>query len=359
LQAGSFCNLVSVPLTEFVTEDRVVNYDLLSVALRLVTRFAIRQTLINISLKDWNTTQQKERLIGVDLCGIWEAFDKLDIAVDSETSNSIRSFCKSVVNAEAEHYANKLGVEMPLLTTTGKPNGTYAQLKTISSGCHPPYAPYYIRRIRMAKSDALAQTLIDQGIPYYPETSEWEKYFLSNLSHLIEYSKDGQQLTTVWDMLKIFDDFGKQLPDEIKTVVFEFPVKTNALRPTSEIPAIEQLENYRMQMIHYIEHNQSVTVTVGDDEWDDVAKWMHDNWDDVVGISLLPKFADNVYPLLPYQECDEAEFNRRVAEFPSYPLTVDAELLAKYELKIEEANKDVDDVDVNLAECSTGACPVR
>jgi ribonucleotide reductase class II len=359
LQAGSFCNLVSVPLTEFVTEDKVVNYELLSVALRLVTRFAIRQTLINISLKDWNTTQQKERLIGVDLCGIWEAFDKLGVAVNSETSNSIRSFCKSVVNAEAEYYANKLGVEMPLLTTTGKPNGTYAQLKTISSGCHPPYAPYYIRRIRMAKSDALAQTLIDQGIPYYPETSEWEKYFLSNLSHLIEYDKEGKQLTTVWDMLKVFDDFGKQLPDEIKTVVFEFPVKTNALRPTSEIPAIEQLENYRMQMLHYIEHNQSVTVTVGDDEWDDVAKWMYDNWDDVVGISLLPKFADNVYPLLPYQECDAVEFNRRVAEFPSYPLTVNTELLAKYELKIEEANKDVDDVDVNLAECSTGACPVR
>jgi hypothetical protein len=328
-------------------------------AIKVVTRFAVRQTLITVSL--WDETQKKERLLGVDLCGTWEAFDKMGVSVTSDESNEVRAFCKKVANDEATRYSAELGIPRPLLVTTGKPNGTYAQLRTIASGCHPPYAPYYIRRIRIAATDALAKTLVEQGIPYYPETSEWESYFRTNLSHLIEKDSEGAEITTVWDMLNIYDDFGKPILPEIKTLVFEFPVKTAATRATSEISAIEQLENYKANMVHYIDHNQSVTITVGDDEWDTVAQWMFDNWDYVIGVSLLPKFADNVYPLLPYQECTEEEFNSRVDAFPQYPLNVDANLLAKYELEIEKQNKDVDDVDTGIAgECSGGsACPVR
>jgi hypothetical protein len=315
--------------------------------------------LIKISLPDWHKTQKKERLIGVDICGWWDAFDKMEVSVTDPKSIELRQFCREVVHKETDEYSKKLGIERPLLATTGKPNGTYAQLNTIASGAHPSYAPYYIRRIRIAAIDALTKTLIEQGIPYYPETSEWESYVRNFMPHLIEKDEEGNEITTVWDLLKIYDDFGKPIIPEVKTLVFEFPVKTPAKRPTSQISAIEQLENYKMQMIHYIDHNQSITVTVGDDEWEDVAAWIYENWNYVIGISLLPKFADDVYPLLPYQECSKEEFESRVAKFPVYPLVVDADLLNKYELEIEEANKDVDEVDVNLGECSTGACPVR
>jgi hypothetical protein len=360
LKAGSYCNLVSIPVPDYISEIGEVLWDDLEDALRVVTRFAVRQTLIDISLPLWDTTQKKERLLGVDLCGTWEAFDKMVVSVTSEESNQLRAFCKQIANDEATKYSQELGIERPLLVTTGKPNGTYAQLRTIASGCHPPYAPFYIRRIRIAATDALAKTLVEQKIPYYPETSEWESYFRTNLSHLIERDEEDNETTTVWDMLKIYDDFGKPILPEIKTLVFEFPIKTSAIRKTSDISAIEQLENYKMQMIHYIDHNQSVTVTVGDDEWDEVAEWFDENWDYVIGVSLLPKFADNVYPLLPYQECTEEEFNQRVEAFPEYPLNVNMDLLNKFELEIEET-QDVDDVDTSMmGECSAGgSCPVR
>lgn len=236
-----------------------------------------------------------------------------------------------------------------------KSHNTYAQLTTVASGCHPPYAPYYIRRVRISASDALASTLKEQGVPFYPEPAEWERYYRENSYkfHSWEYELDSMD---IWDMLEAFCP--EDLPGEIKTLVFEFPVKTKAKRATKDIPAVYQLENYKNQMIHYIDHNQSVTITVAENEWDDVVEWVYNNWDYIVGISFLPLCADNVYPLLPYMECTKEEYEERVSAFSSYPLKVDLEILKKYESLVEG---DADDVDLSglSGTCSTGACPLR
>ena len=346
LNAGGFCNLSSLPLPLFV-KDSELDVPLLTECLELITRFAIRQTLIDVSLPEWNKTQEKERLIGVDVCGWWEAFDALGIDVNSEEANEVRAFCKSVVNNETTKYAKELGIPRPLLATTGKPNGSFAQLATVSSGCHAPYAPYYLRRIRMAAGDALAQSLVDQKIPFYPETAEWESYFRK------QYPDTDK---TVWQMLDEFNP--DNIPDEIKTYVFEFPVKTKAIRATKDISALEQLENYKNQMIYYIDHNQSVTITVADHEWSVVAEWVYSNWDYIIGVSFLPLFADDTYPLLPYQQCSEEEYLKRVSSFSTYPVQVDLDILSKYEKALDG---DVDDVDLSgLGSCTVGgACPLR
>ncbi|MEM9511870.1 MAG: hypothetical protein AAF978_04170, partial [Cyanobacteria bacterium P01_E01_bin.48] len=162
LKAGSFCNLTALPLPIFVKEgDRglEVDYAELEISLRLITRIALRQTCVNISLPLWDKTQKQERLLGVDCCGWVELFDKLGWAVDSEEANDLRRWCRQTANDEATRYAAMLDVPRPLLVTTNKPNGTYAQLNTIASGLHWPYAPYYLRRVRMSQTDALAKTM--------------------------------------------------------------------------------------------------------------------------------------------------------------------------------------------------------
>ncbi len=57
----------------------------------------------------------------------------------------------------------------------------------------------------------------------------------------------------------------------------------------------------------YVDHNTSITVTVKDDEWDDVTEWLYNNWDYVVGISFLSLNQD-YYPLMPYEECTRDEY---------------------------------------------------
>ena len=61
-----------------------------------------------------------------------------------------------------------------------------------------------------------------------------------------------------------------QDPQDPTTKVVEFPVKAPAGRVKADVSAIEQLENYKMFMEHYVDHNCSITVHVRDNEWDDV-----------------------------------------------------------------------------------------
>jgi adenosylcobalamin-dependent ribonucleoside-triphosphate reductase len=345
-KAGSFCNLTALPLPIFTKETPdggyEVDYAELEASLRLITRIGLRQTCVQISLPLWDKTQQMERLLGVDCCGWVELFDKLGWAVDSAEANAFRRWCHDTANDEATRYAAHLGVPRPLLVTTNKPNGTYAQLNTISSGLHWPYAPYYLRRVRMSRTDALALTLRDQGVPIYPEA-----YVLDGLPEA--------QGSSIWEKLDWYRDLPAEARDRVldksDTWVLEFPIKTAARRMSSDVSALEQLENYKLTTQYYCDHNASVTITVGDDEWDDVVDWVYDNWEDFVGISFLPKSADDVYPLLPYQAISSDEYEERVK---GAVFSVDYNRLAYYERKMD----DPDAVEIE-ADCVGGACPVR
>lgn len=114
-------------------------------------------------------------------------------------------------------------------------------------------------------------------------------------------------------------------------------------RVKGDAAAIEQLENYKkMLMEHYVDHNCSITVHVQENEWEDV-----EHWDDVVALSF-PSCDDSFYELLPYEEIDQAEYERRKAEMcPSNPAP-----LSRYEH--EEA-----ELDIGASDCVNGVCPIR
>ena len=100
-------------------------------------------------------------------------------------------------------------------------------------------------------------------------------------------------------------------------------------------------------MENYVDHNASITVSVRDEEWDDVEDWVFKNWDTCIGISFL-SLDDNVYALAPYESITEEEYNNRVKQMKPFNHT----LLNKYE--------DGDDHELDgSAECEDGACPVR
>jgi hypothetical protein len=159
-----------------------------------------------------------------------------------------------------------------------KSHNTVSQLVDAASGMHPRHAPYYIRRVRISATDPLFQMLREQKFPYHPEVG--------------------------------------QLESTATTFVLDFPVKAPAGAAfRNDASAIEQLEYWRLVKENFTEHNPSVTISVGADEWISVADWLWANWDILGGLSFLPR-EEHVYQLAPYEEISEARYNELAAALP-------------------------------------------
>ena len=111
------------------------------------------------------------------------------------------------------------------------------------------------------------------------------------------------------------------------TLVFSFPQKApdNAVC-TSDVGAMEQLKLWKIYQDHWCEHKPSITVFYTDDEFLKAGAWLYENFDDVSGISFLPR-SEHTYRQAPYQEITEEEYNKRKADMPE----IQWDLLGSYE----------------------------
>lgn len=285
LRHGGLCNLTEVVVFSDDTKESLER------KVRLATILGtIQSTYTNFKYlrKFWRDNAEEERLLGVSLTGQFGnelmsgklGLDKLANTLDALREAAIE---------ENEKWAAKLGINQSVAITTVKPSGTVSQLTGSSSGMHPWHSKHYIRTVRGDNKDPLTVFLQDFGIPNEP------------------------------DVMKPND-----------TTVFSFPVEAPAGAVTrNELSAIEHLEIWRVYKVHWTEHNPSVTISVKEEEWLDVARWVYDNWDDVGGISFLP-YSDHTYRQAPYQEVTEVEYKELLARMPK---EIPWESLPLYELE--------------------------
>lgn len=259
LRSKQFCNLTAVVVKP---EDKLE--DLLE-KIRLATILGTYQaSLTNFKYlsDEWRKNCEEEALLGVSMTGYWDN----SLVRDPKVLRKLRDYAVEV----NKKYAKKIGINPSTCVTCIKPSGNTSQISNTASGMHPRYAPYYIRRVRISASDPLFGMLRDQGMPHHPEV--------------------GQQYETA------------------RTYVLEFPVKSpDKAIYKDDVSAIEMLEQWKLLKENYTEHNPSVTIYVGPDEWIGVADWVYKNWDMVGGISFLPR-TDHVYQLAPYEEITEEQY---------------------------------------------------
>ena len=306
LDSHGLCNLTTLNVMGFVQNGHLNRKALLE-AQRLSARAGYRMTCRELEMFSWNAVQQRDRLLGCSLTG-WQDMVNA-VKLSKEEQIGLLEELRETAHRAAEEIAARLGGRTPLLVTTLKPEGTLSLLPTVSSGVHYSHSPYYIRRVRITAADPLCRVCEDLGYPVLPEVG--------------------------------------QDPQDPTTKVVEFPVKAPAGRVKADVSAIEQLENYKMFMTHYVDHNCSITVHVRDEEWDQVEQWVWDNWEDIVALSFL-SYDDSFYELMPYEAIDEEEYNRRKAAMRTF----NPSLLSRYEH--EETELDLGD-----PECAGGACPIR
>lgn len=307
LDSKGLCNLTTINVAAFINEDGSLDEQGLLYAQRLSARAGFRMTQVELELAHWNQVHDRDNLIGTSLTGWQDMVNATAMSYDDQ-AKLLRKL-RQVANNEAESYALEIGDNTPLLVTTVKPEGTLSQLPTVSSGIHYSHSPYYIRRVRINAADPLVKVCEELGYPVYPEVG--------------------------------------QDPETCTTKVLEFPVKAPEGKTKYDVTAIEQLENYKLFMDNYVDHNASITVHVRDHEWEGVEEWVWQNWDDIVAISFL-SLDDSFYEMLPYEAIDEAEYERRAAEMKPFRPS----LIAKYE--VVETQYDIGD-----GSCDNGVCPVR
>ncbi|MCA9397669.1 hypothetical protein KC573_02470 [candidate division WWE3 bacterium] len=260
LRSKQFCNLTCIVVRP---EDTAKD---MKRKIKLATILGTYQaSLTNFPYlsKEWTTNCREEALLGVSITGYW----------DNETirkENVLQELRDYSVKVNKD-YAKRFGINHSASVTCIKPSGNSSQLLDTSSGMHPRYAKYYVRRIRVSATDPLFHLLKDQHVPYHPEVGQHE--------------------------------------DTATTFVFEFPVKSpDGAILKDDLSALDLLEHWKKLKMQFTEHNPSVTIYVGDDEWITVANWVYKNWDIVGGLSFLPR-TDHVYQLAPYEEIDEETYN--------------------------------------------------
>jgi adenosylcobalamin-dependent ribonucleoside-triphosphate reductase len=306
LQSKQCCNLTTNNLMAFV-KGSSFDKEHLKEVLKLSTRVAIRMTLVQVELPQWNQVMQEDRIIGISLTGMMDMMNKTGMSY--EELAKLLDELRDIVHQEGIRYSKELGITAPKLMTTIKPEGSLSTLPCVSSGIHFAHSDYYIRRIRIAASDPLYKMIALQGsYPIYNENGQTE--------------------------------------EDCSIKVIEFPIKAPKGRTKYDVGALEQLELYKLTMLHWSDHNSSITVHVRENEWKPVAQWIYDNFDYVVGITFLP-LLEETYPLLPYECTTKEDYEKRMEHIKP----IDYELLAELD--------DAEEREILDKECSTGACPIR
>jgi hypothetical protein len=142
-------------------------------------------------------------------------------------------------------------------------------------------------------------------------------------------------------------EVGSPDPKKPAVWVFEFPMKSpEGALLKDDMTALDQLENWLAFKRFWTEHNPSVTIYVGPNEWLQVGAWVKRHWNEIGGISFLPR-SDHVYELAPLEAITAEEYENRVASFPDIPW----EKLRRYEAE------DMTTSSQELA-CVAGACAI-
>jgi ribonucleoside-diphosphate reductase alpha chain len=272
LRPYQFCNLSTIVVRENDTPvtliKKITAATILGTLQSAMTNFTYFE---KIGATEWKKNCEEERLLGVSMTGIFSN-NLMNGGHGPEELQKILSALKSVAKTVNAEWAEYVDINPSKSITCIKPEGTTSSVAGCSSGIHPEYAPYFIRRVQFSKNEPITQFLMDQKVP-------WETIF------------------------------GK--PD---MVVFEFPCKGQGVT-ADQVDAIGQLNLWLAYQLWYCDHKPSITVYYRDNEFMRVGDWVWNHWDLVSGVAFLPR-DDNVYTQTPFEKISVEKYDELMAKMP-------------------------------------------
>lgn len=233
----------------------------------------------------WRQNAEEEALLGVSMTGS-AGHKVLNGRSGREKQIEWLEALKKVAILTNRREAKRLGINPAAAVTCNKPSGTTSTLTNTASGLHDWFDLFYIRRVRISKTDPISRFMIDAGLE--AETDEYNE----------------------------------------KSWVFSFPFAAPEGAITrNDRTAIQQLENWLVWKEHWTEHNPSVTINVKENEWEEVGDWVYEHFDQITGLSFLP-YSEHVYKQAPFETITKEKYEELAASIPE---KMDWEFLPVYE----------------------------
>lgn len=283
LRPYQFCNLSTVIVRPEDTLAELID------KIKAATIFGTIQSTLtdfNYLRPIWKENTEAERLLGVSMTGQM-GHPVLNGSLGQKKLETWLDALVAVAGVTNAEWAIKLDINPSAAVTCVKPEGTTSQLALVASGMHTWHDAYYTRRVRADKKDPLTRLMIDAGVP-------WEDDVMNS-----------------------------------SAVVFSFPIKAPEDAITrKDMTAMRHLDLWLTYQRHFTEHKPSVTVTIKEHEWMDVAAWVWKNFDELSGVAFLP-YSEHIYQQAPYEDLTEEQYNDLLDEMPAY---IPWEDLSWYEL---------------------------
>ena len=180
------------------------------------------------------------------------------------------------IKKKNEEIAKMLGINPAARLTCSKPAGSTSCVLKTASGIHPHHAKRYIRRVQANKMEFPLQKFKEVN-PIAVEESVWSANGTDEVISFLCEVPPGSIVKNQISATKLLDSVKKAQ----KNWVLEGNVPERALKDT-------------------VTHNVSNTITVQDDEWDEVCDFIYKNRQYYTGVSLLAASGDLDYPQAPF-----------------------------------------------------------
>lgn len=292
----SLSNFETCCLSE-VFLPNIASYNELLEVLMYTYRMNKHSLSLHCSLKETETVVNKNMRMGVGMSGILQA---------TEEQRSWLSDAYMWLRKFDEQYSFTHGFPVSIKLTTVKPSGTVSLLAGVTPGVHPnPAGPYYIRRVRISSQSPLVDICKKNGFP-------------------IEFNKK-------------FDG-----SDDKSTMVISFPCKVPETTPVaSDYTWKEQLDMVRRMQREWSDNSVSCTVYYKKEDLNDIKQYLSKHFkNEIKSVSFL-LYHGHGFIQAPYETITKEEYDDIVSK--TNPITS------------VEINED----DMEVQECSSGACPIK
>ncbi len=248
--------------------------------------YAKTVTLLATHWPETNAVLLKNRRIGLSQSGIQDAF----VRHGRRTMLEWDDVCYKYIQDLDKTYSNWLCVPRSKKTTSVKPSGSVSLLPGVSAGIHYPHAEYYIRRVRVAKSNLIVDIMRSAGYEIEIDNND-SNTAIVNFPVLEKYFKTKKSEVSMWNQVKDVVDIQRWWAD----------------------------------------NNVSVTVTFKEEEKKDIVRILECYEDSLKAISFLP-LVDHGYAQAPYEEITKEKYENMVAKLttPDFSLMTNVPLGSKF-----------------------------